>query len=259
MKIHHHLSNGCSFSTKKAFLSCHQKLGELLQLNPTVNLAKGGRGNDRCVTTTMHWFLKNPERMKDTFVSIGWSSSHRWDFVTGPTKEGMKGIKGEIAKFSYQWATWRLWEEEWIARDKDVDIDMSSAMRMYTNILTLQNFFKLHNIPYLMYWALTNDLPEEGDLKLLKDAVDKKHFFNFETSEHVKENIKIYNSMNSQYHRSTETVEVPNKDYVQSHFEYVAQQGLRKSYNDAHPNKLGHHKWAYLLKNFVDENNIIPD
>ena len=69
--ISKHLSNGCSFSTKKVSLSCHQKLGQLLKLEPTINLAKGGRGNDRIVNTTMNWFYANPERMKDTFVSIG--------------------------------------------------------------------------------------------------------------------------------------------------------------------------------------------
>jgi hypothetical protein len=105
MTIKYHLSNGCSFSTKKKYLSCHQKLGELLSLEPTMNLAKGGRGNDRCVQTTMHWFLKNPERMKDTFVSIGWSSGHRWDYIHKlKTQElidrGVKGYKFEVAKFS---------------------------------------------------------------------------------------------------------------------------------------------------------------
>ncbi len=34
-------------------------------------MAKGGRGNDRIVNTTMHWFFKNPEKMKDTFVKCG--------------------------------------------------------------------------------------------------------------------------------------------------------------------------------------------
>lgn len=251
--ITQHLSNGCSFSTKKAFLSCHQKLGELLQLNPTINLAKAGRGNDRCVATTIHWFLKHPERMKDTFVSIGWSSAHRWDYISGPTEPGMKGVKGEIANFSHQWGTWRLWEEEWLANGPDIDIDLSSSMRMYTNILTLQNFFKLHNIPYLMYWALTNDLPEEGDLKALKDAVDRTHFYNFETSEHVKENIKIYNEMKTK----REIVIVANTDYVQSHFEYCAQQGLRKSSDDAHPSLEGHHTWAELLLQFVRDRKIL--
>ncbi len=259
MTIKYHLSNGCSFSTKKKYLSCHQQLGELLSLEPTMNLAKGGRGNDRCVQTTMHWFLKNPERMKDTFVSIGWSSAHRWDYVHKlNTQElidrGIKGYKHEVAKFSRQWASWRTWENEWIAQDPDCDIDASSAIKLYTNILTLQNFFKLHGIPYVMYWALTNDLPTDGDLKQLYDAVDKTHFMNFQASEHSHENISIYNRMKSMLR-----VTVPNKDYVQSHFEFCAMHGWTKSMNDGHPNKRGHHAWADMLKKFVDENKLLPN
>ena len=259
MNIKHHLSNGCSFSTKKRYLSCHQKLGELLELQPTMNLAKGGRGNDRCVQTTIHWFLKNPERMKDTFVSIGWSSAHRWDYVhkltTAELKErGVKGYKFEVAKFDRQWASWRTWEQDWIARDKDCDIDASSAVRLYTNIITLQNFFKLHNIPYVMYWALTNDLPQEGDFDVLYNAVDQRHFMNFKASEHAQENISIYNRMKTMLDRVT----VANTKYVQSHFEYCAMKGWTKSANDGHPNHKGHHGWAQLLFEFVQKNQLLP-
>ena len=74
----YHLSNGCSFSTRKKFDSCHQRLGQLLNTEtPTISMAKGGRGNDRIVNTTMHWFFKNPDKMKDTFVSVGWTVEHR--------------------------------------------------------------------------------------------------------------------------------------------------------------------------------------
>ena len=82
----YHLSNGCSFSTKKTYGSCHQKLGQLLQIeNPTINLAKGGRGNDRILNTTMHCFFKNPDKMKDTFVRVGWTTGYRWDYVSSMT------------------------------------------------------------------------------------------------------------------------------------------------------------------------------
>ena len=103
----YHLSNGCSFSTRKKFNSCHQQLGSLLNIEePTISMAKGGRGNDRILNTTMHWFYKNPEKMKDTFVSVGWTTGYRWDYVSGyvtpKDKEG--GIKGELLKFDYQWS-----------------------------------------------------------------------------------------------------------------------------------------------------------
>ncbi len=258
-----HLSNGCSFSTKKVFDSCHQHLGKLLDLDETINLAKGGRGNDRIVNTTINWFLANPERMKDTFVSIGWSSTHRWDYVSGfqTPKEKQGGIKGELLKFSYQWATWSVWQHDWLARDKDIDHELNGVVRLYQHILTLQNFFKLHSIPYVMYHALTNDTPTDSvngkarpDLKLWYDAIDKKHFYNFDSSEFVKENIKM-----QQQNRSSEThkVEVANKDYVQSHFEYCAMTGYVKSANDGHPNQTGHHHWGQRLCNFVKDKKLL--
>ena len=93
-----------------------------------------------------------------------------------------------------------------------------------------------------------------ADLKLLKDQVDRKHFYNFESSEYAKENVQMQlNNRSSEDHR----VRVNNKDYVQSHFEFVAKNGWVKSANDGHPNQTGHHRWADVLHNFVKENNLI--
>ena len=260
----YHLSNGCSFSTKKTYLSCHQKLGQLMDIpEPTINLAKGGRGNDRILNTTMHWFYKNPERMKDTFVSIGWTTGYRWDYVSSARtpKEKKCGIKGELLKFDYQWGTWQLPHHDFFMRDKDFDIELASAVKLYTNILGLQYFLKYHNIPYVFYHALTNDLPEtevngkpRPDLKLIKDQIDKTHFYNFESSQFAKQNVQMQLDNRS---TAEHKVHVPNKDYVQSHFEFCAKNGWTKSHNDGHPNQVGHHKWAENLFAFVKANNLI--
>ena len=260
----YHLSNGCSFSTKKTYLSCHQKLGQLMDIpEPTINLAKGGRGNDRILNTTMHWFYKNPERMKDTFVSIGWTTGYRWDYVSSARtpKEKKGGIKGELLKFDYQWGTWQLPHHDFFMRDKDFDIELASAVKLYTNILGLQYFLKYHNIPYVFYHALTNDLPEtevngkpRPDLKLIKDQIDKTHFYNFESSQFAKQNVQMQLDNRS---TAEHKVHVPNKDYVQSHFEFCAKNGWTKSHNDGHPNQVGHHKWAENLFAFVKANNLI--
>ena len=138
---------------------------------------------------------------------------------------------------------------------------MASAVKFYTNILSLQYFLKFHNIPYVFYHALTNDLPENEvdgkprpDIKLLKDQIDRKHFYNFEISSHAKENVQMQlDNRSSAQHR----VKVKNKDYVQSHFEFVAKNGWTKSANDGHPNETGHHKWAEQLNLFVRQNNLL--
>ena len=259
----YHLSNGCSFSTRKKFDSCHQQLGKLLNTDePTISMAKGGRGNDRIVNTTMHWFFKNPDKIKDTFVSVGWSTGYRWDYVSSARTPTVKqgGIKGELLKFDYQWGTWQLPQHDFFMRDKDFDVELASVVKLYTNILSLQYFLKYHNIPYVFYHALTNDLPDNEvngkprqDLKLLKDQIDRKHFYNFESSEYAKENVQMQlNNRSSSDHK----VSVNNKDYTQSHFEFVAKNGWVKSANDGHPNEQGHHKWADLLHDFVKTNKL---
>ena len=159
--MRYHLSNGCSFSTKKTYDSCHQRLGKLLEIDePTINLAKGGRGNDRILNTTMHWFLKNPDKMKNTFVSVGWTTGYRWDYVSSmrTPKEKQGGIKGELLKFDFQWGTWQLPHHDFFMRDKDFDVELASAVKLYTNILSLQYFLKYHNICLLYTSPSPRDL-----------------------------------------------------------------------------------------------------
>ena len=211
----------------------------------------------------MHWFFKNPDKIKDTFVSIGWTTGYRWDYVSSMAtpKEKQGGIKGELLKFDFQWGTWQLPHHDFFMRDKDFDIELASAVKLYTNILSLQYFLKFHNIPYIFYHALTNDLPESEvdgkprpDLKLLKDQIDRKHFYNFETSAYAKENVQMQlNNRSSADHK----VKVNNKDYFQSHFEFVAKNGWTKSANDGHPNETGHHRWADELNLFVRQNSLL--
>jgi len=52
-------------------------------------------------------------------------------------------------------------------------------------------------------------------------------------------------------------VKVNNKDYFQSHFEFVAKNGWTKSANDGHPNETGHHRWADELNLFVRQNSLL--
>ena len=259
MPIQNHLSNGCSFSTKKTYQSAHQRLGSLLGLSDTVMLAKGGRGNERIANTTLLWFYRNPDRLRDTFVSIGWSSAHRWDYVHRLSTQDMvardvSGIKRAVADFSYQWGSWRSWEQDFFLNDTDLHIEHTAAVKTLTSILTLQNFFKLHNIPYVFYWALSNDLPAEPDINVLKEQVDQKHFYNFNPAPAVKNNLQ---SMFSWFTKTTKQIVLDNADYCQSHFEYCVKNNCTKSAVDGHPNQTGHHRWADEIYRFVQRNQLL--
>ena len=56
---------------------------------------------------------------------------------------------------------------------------------------------------------------------------------------------------------SEHKVYVPNKDYVQSHFEFCAKNGWTKSANDGHPSQTGHHQWANELHKFIKQHNLL--
>ena len=222
-------------------------------------LAKGGRGNERIANTTLLWFYRNPDRLKDTFVSVGWSSAHRWDYVhrlntQDMVSKGVSGIKRAVADFSYQWGSWRSWEQDFFLQDPDLHIEHTAAVKTLTAILSLQNFFKLHNIPYVFYWALSNDLPNEPDINVLRDQVDQTHFYNFNPAPAVKNNLQ---SMFSWFTKTTKQIVLDNADYCQSHFEYCVKNNCTKSTVDGHPNQTGHHCWAQLIYNFVQEKKII--
>ena len=114
-----------------------------------------------------------------------------------------------------------------------------------------------------MYHALTNDCPVEKvngikrpQLKILRNQIDKKHFYNFEPSDYGEENIKMQLANRSSPEHK---VFVPNKDYTQSQFEYVAKNKLHKGPNDGHPSPEGHRQWGQLLWQFVKKNGLFPN
>ena len=96
-------SNGCSFLSTRPKDGVHTFVTQILakQYNLQLfNLAMGGRGNDRISFTTKVWFEQNG--YKDTFAVIGWSSSHRNDYVTN---DGWK--MGRIPNTAITWRTWK--------------------------------------------------------------------------------------------------------------------------------------------------------
>jgi len=272
-KSKYHFSNGCSFSTKKITYSAHQwlALNNGIKVEDMFNAAKGGRGNDRIVQTTMQFFLTYPERMKDTSVSIGWTTPFRWDYNISLTPQGGKDakvIKGINKSFDWQWQTWHLalpdtepsrFFMDWSVRKGGMDLELTHVVKLYTQIYMLQTFLKFHKIPFVFYHALTNDCPvdkvngiKRPQIKILRDNIDKKHFFNFEPSAKSAEMIKMQQANRS----STEHRYHNNEQYTQSHFEYVAKNGLGKSKSDAHPNPEGHRRWGKLLTDFVNKNGL---
>jgi hypothetical protein len=213
-------SNGCSFLTPRpkdgvdTFTS--KILAEQYRLE-LFNLAMGGRGNDRISFTTKLWFNQNQK--ENTFAIIGWSSTHRHDYLTN---DGWK--KWRIPNMESTWRTWKTGDNlRFITSQKAWDIDQQGEMRFLDHVLDLQNFFVLHKIPYVMYNALPNTVGSGNkDLETFVKLIDRKRFFKFDTS----------------------------------HYDFIMRDGLIVSPNDPHPSVDGHVKWAEKLKDFIDANNL---
>ena len=213
-------SNGCSFLSTRPKDGVNTFVTKILAERYNLqlfNLAMGGRGNDRISFTTKLWFEQNGTN--DTFAVIGWSSMLRNDYVTN---DGWK--KGRIPGMDLTWRTWKVVEQlKFVNSNVGWDIDNNGIMRYIDNVFDLQNYFKLKQIPYVMYNALPNTFNIKiKDFANIHKALDLKRFFKPQTS----------------------------------HYDFVISEKLISSKNDPHPNVKGHQEWTEQLKEFIDANNL---
>ena len=219
------LSNGCSFLSKRKGVNEHT--GVLLANNlglEHIGLASEGSGNDRLVVTTKLFFYENPERIKDTFVLVGWTNPARIDYIKNhqkpPWGENWFSLKKKREKLAQDPA----WETY-----KKVHNYENLMARMLRQILEMQDFFENLGIKYCMYHSL-NVLPynikvELKKLRLLKDRINENRFYKL-----IKDSQQIL--VNSDRSR------------------------LVISEKDLHPNKEGHLAWYKKIRDFIEKNNL---
>jgi hypothetical protein len=213
-------SNGCSFLTPRpkdnvnTFVT--KELSESYNLD-LVNLAMGGRGNTRVEFSTKVWVEQNEN--EKIFAVIGWSNSHRHDYVTD---DGWKA--GRIPGTELTWRTWKTLDNlNFISKQKGWDVENNADMNFFNNVYNLQNYFKIKNIPYVMYNALPNNFETDVlDFQILKQKINMERFFQPDTS----------------------------------HYEFVMEKNFIVSAEDPHPSVEGHITWANMLKDFIDVNNL---
>lgn len=213
-------SNGCSFLTARPKDNVNTFVSKELSKNynlDLVNLAMGGRGNTRVEFSTKVWVEQN--KNKNIFAVIGWSNSHRHDYVTD---DGWKA--GRIPGTELTWRTWKTLDNlSFISKQKGWDVENNADMNFLNNVYNLQNYFEMQNIPYIMYNALPNNFETDVlDFKILQQKINMKRFFK------------------------------PNT----SHYEFVMEKNLIVSPEDPHPSAEGHEIWANMLKEFIDVNNL---
>jgi lysophospholipase L1-like esterase len=219
--------NGCSFLNRRhsdgvdVKFSTAECIKDLGGFESMTNLARGGRGNDRIFLTTVAYFEGEPERKKDTFVMIGWSSSQRLDY---PTRNEFKPMK----PLDESWCTIKMLDdnEQNINKMARIEPNMIHWMitRYYQNVLGLQNYLKVNKIPYVFYNSITNILEnDKKDHKKWLQAVDQKRFFKIDTCHH----------------------------------QWAKDRNLLISSADGHPTGDGHSQWSEELYKFIKDNGLL--
>ena len=257
--------NGCSFLEIYNEDACRTTAGhhlaEKLNLNP-IGYANAGRGNDRIVATTKLFFYENPEFIKNTFALIGWSHVVRFDYLKKrsilktPTNES--DINRLVRDKNLDWGTAKY--TQLVRGGAGLDVNKSMRLRHLGQVLSLQDFFKLNNIKYCMYNALTNKYNSEYickksrkstetksqspsirpesyravGLETLAEKIDKRRFFEFDGESHL---AFVQKSI------------VP--------FGLGKGKALTLSTIDDHPNRRGHMIWGNKLYSFIKENNLL--
>jgi hypothetical protein len=215
------LSNGCSFLTTRPRDGVDTFVTKILSENynlELINLAMGGRGNNRISFSTKTWFEQYGH--KDTFAVIGWSSAYRNDYVTNDPRK-----KDRLDGTDLTWRTWNTLDNVGFLRKKLPKLchENDAIMSFLDNVFDLQNYFERKKIPYVMYNALPNNFKSNvSDFDIITKAINMDRFFNPEVSQ----------------------------------YEYITDKRLIVSPEDPHPSTEGHLQWATQLKEFIDANNL---
>ena len=235
---------GCSFLTEnKRFCKTHagRELARKLDLRP-LEYAAGGRGNDRIIAATKHFFYVNSHIKHKTFALIGWSSSLRKDCLV------RRKHSTTLYDDNKYWRTLRYTDMSRLAIKeysnlKRMDTDNTLRLQYLMDILNLQDFFKLNGIKYCMYDALDNQWQGKGTWRHhFETEIDKSRFFGFNKLSH-------FHFVNTRGNDN-----IPEEHRHKS----LNCDGIReRNRKDEHPNSLGHKLWADKLNEFIKDNNLL--
>lgn len=186
-------------------------LGKKLGLE-TWNCGRNGASNDRIVRSTIHSveYLESLGK-KDLFVVIGLTALTRFS--------NFNNTKGRL-----------IYDEIHLYDDmmKNItNLDILYQQHM-VNIINLQNYLKMKNIPYLIFNAFDTDM--EKDLKKIKlyDSIDLNNIYNKDFKPH------FLNYMEKNF----------NTDWGNDD-EY---------FRTSHPRDKSHIEWAKQLHKYIKEN-----
>jgi len=247
---------GCSFSTSQDqnLVESGYTFGDIIANKYNMKFHELGisAGTNQYVEKRFfNWFGENKDKMDSTFVVVAWSEPNRLLFWNNKKLEWLVsafqinldngGEHFKDDKIIHEWTY-----EERKRYVQNFCLNTYAVTNTYIEqIISLQSFLKLNNIPYIMFnslWGIKQEsalyfnrdetIQPEGlepnrNRKMWENLVDETYFYDkiFRDLTEPRENIP------------------PNKD-------------LWMSESDSHPNKKGHKIWSDMLIKFIEEVHV---
>ena len=238
-----HLGVGSSFGCDRGQGSPHLMLAERLGV-PCENRSRHGHGNDFMITDTLLWLAQRGQSGGVT-ASVCVSNPYRHDMVTGRGEHGLNWSKWQADERHGAMALRRMSREApWAPHHWN--IRLTYHLRHLTQILTLQNMFRAHRIPYLIWQVMRPTAgryttSEQAQVRSLEKQIDTRHFFRLDHTQidHVNE---------TQQWTDPTPLERPQ---TYGH--------TRISVRDEHPNRQCNEQWTEMLWQHHLENNSLTE
>ena len=174
-----HFGVGASFGRDLGEGSCHDMLAERLGAE-SHNHCQDGRGNDFMITEAMLWMARQKD-LRGVTASVGVSNPYRHDMVSHL----------DDSEAGSRWGRWRADHKQGALalrrmakddRSRPWNIRLTYHVRYLTQILSLQNLFGSHGVPYIM-WQVQRprkgeyDTSAQAQIRMLERQVDTRHFY----------------------------------------------------------------------------------
>lgn len=215
------------------------KLANKLGYRP-LNISISGSTNPGIARSILMWFDENydPETM-DVYVIIGWTESSRMelpakhrpsDFYSGnPTIEWYDSSANSYIRINYGWLGFDEYEKNIIPKYHEFMEQNETYLEYYsaTNVLMIQYFLKMHNIPYIMCDTMKMFTENEHFVSYLVKQIDDRYYYNlgkdYNESFYWKYRNLGYENPNAKYwHHSIE----PHKLYAEELHRFIGENNV---------------------------------
>ena len=236
----HHVGIGCSFGTPDH--NCHGLLAENLNAN-FINLSEAGQGNFRIYTELLYWIETNQDKLHQTTFSIGWSGIYRNDMIENSNNDTL----------AFKWTRWNadLEDPTTLNLPKKMDVTLDHTVRFLVNVISTQKLLASAGCKYVMFNGIDTYMDRSNfdthsalKVKILEKIIDKKRFFRFSDShsKFVAENGLFLDPTPSSLIQKIINWPTDDSQYA---------------VKDAHPSPEGNRRWANLVWEFCQADQLL--